>query len=210
MYKNIHSKLQEFNRLQREGVDQTDNYILLFGDNTRVVEMAKINAMKIKVQKGKFYVSRKKSKTTDEYLVIDMVNGQVYKIKSKLYTVKVVDDNILVIDNNTGEEHFLIEGGKLDFRNVKHLGMNNYTYFSGDSSSDYKGVPAVRFENNFADSIRVHWIIALMKCGIIILNLCVGNSPTHKLRHIVAYEKSKNNSVRNLQILKGTDDKNTK
>ncbi|MGR6904592.1 hypothetical protein [Lysinibacillus sp. BSL11] len=210
MYKDIHSYLREVNRLQREGTDQTDNYILLFGDNARVVEMAKINAMKIKVQKGKFYVSRKKSKTTDEYLVIDMINGQVYKIKSKLYTVKVVDDNILAFDNNTGEEHFLILEGKLDFGNVKHLGIKNYTYFSGDSSIDYKGVPAVRFDNNFADSIRVHWLIALMQWGILALNLCVGNSPTHKLRHIVAYEKSKNNSVYNLQILKGTDDKKIK
>ncbi|MEC1717227.1 hypothetical protein ABEV09_07220 [Schinkia azotoformans] len=209
MYKNIHSKLQEFNRLQREGVDQTANYTLLFGDNTRVVEMAKINALKQKVQKGKFYLSQKKSKIADEFLVIDMFNGQVYKIKSKLYTVKVVDDNILAIDNNSGEEHFLIVDGKLDFSNIKKaLGTSNYTYFSGDSRRGFKGVPAVRFENNSADSIRVHWIIALMKWGIIILNLCVGDSPTHKLRHIVSYEKSKNNSVRNLQILKGTDDKN--
>jgi hypothetical protein len=90
MYKDIHSKLQEFNRLQREGVDQTDNYILLFGDNTRVVEMAKINAMKIKVQKGRFYLSRKKSKTADEYLVIDMIHGHVYKINSKISQLKLL------------------------------------------------------------------------------------------------------------------------
>lgn len=207
MYKGIHSKLLELNRLQREGVDQTDSYSLLFGNNTRVVEMAKINAMKIKLQKGRFYLSRKKSKKVDEYLVIDMVNGQVYKINSKFYTVKVVDDNIQVIDNRTGEEHFLIIESKLDFGNVRHLGINNYTYFSGDSSRGYRGVPAVRFENNSADSIRVHWIIALIKWGILTLNLCVGNSPTHKLRHKVAHIKSKNNSIYNLQILKGTDTK---
>jgi hypothetical protein len=207
MNTDIRSKLQELNSLQREGVDQKANYGLLFGNNRRVVEMAEIDAMKIKVQRGRFYLSRMKSKTADEYLVIDMFNGgHVNKINSKHYTAKVVEDNILVIDNNTGEEQVLIVHGKLDFGNVKHLGFNNYTYFSGDSRRGYKGVPALRFDNNFADSIRVHWIIALMKWGILTLNKCVGNSPTHKLRHIVAYEKSKDNSVFNLQILNGTDD----
>jgi hypothetical protein len=95
----------------------------------------------------------------------------------------------------------------LDFGNVKHLGVNNYTYCSSDRISGFKGIPAVRFDNNYKDSIRVHWIIGLMEWGIITINLCVGNSPTHRLRHVVAYKESKNNSKSNLQILKGTDSK---
>jgi hypothetical protein len=193
--------LEELNRLQRKGIDQTVRYKILFGGNKRVVEMAKIDAVKQKVQKGRFYLSKKKSNTTDEYLVIDMFKGQVYKINSEHYTIKVVEDNFLVKDNITGEEQFLILKGKLVFGNVKHLGLNNYTYFSGKPEQDYKGIPAVRFNNNFSDSIRVHWIIALMHWGIEVMNNCVGNVPIHTLLHKVSYKKSKDNSITNLQVL---------
>ncbi|MEC1722529.1 hypothetical protein [Schinkia azotoformans] len=202
MTKDFQLKLEEYNRLQRKGDDQTANYSLLFGNNKRVVEMAKIDAIKEKVQNGAFYLSRKKSKRVDEYLIIDMFNGgNIDKINSDQYTAKVVDDNILVIDNITGDEHFLITEGKLDYGNVKHLGSSNYTYFSTNRERGFMGVPAVRFNNNFSDSIRVHWIVALMKWGIEDLNKCVGDSPIYTLLHKVAYVKSKDNSISNLRIL---------
>src|SRR5690606_35281231 len=108
MNKDFQSKLEELNSKQRKGVDQTANYNLLFNGDTRLVDMAKIDVAKEEVQNGAYYLSRRKSAKADEYLVSDMVDGQVYKINSKCYTAKVVDNNILVTDDFTGEEHFLI------------------------------------------------------------------------------------------------------
>ncbi|MFG6497277.1 hypothetical protein P8610_18080 [Fictibacillus sp. UD] len=199
-------KLEHMNRLQRKGVDQEDNYRLLFDENSKVVEMAKINAHKEKVRNGAFYLSCKKSDKADEYLVIDMFEGQVYKVNKMDYRVKIADDNILVTDKATKKEKFLIVKGKLDFGEIKYLGIKHYTYFSG--GRDFKGVPAVRFNNSYKYSIRVHWIIALMRYGIETMNKCVGNSPVFRLRHKVAYKKSADNSIRNLHILTGNDDDN--
>ncbi len=203
MSKEFKKKLRELNHYQRKGIDQTENYSLLFKGNSKVVDLAKINAVKKRVQKGAFYLSRKKSKEADEYLVIDMFKGHVYKINSGNYTVKVDNDNILVINNATGMEQFLIVNEKLKFGDIKHLGITNYTYLSGDGN--FKGVPAVRFENSYKYSIKVHWIIGLMKWGIETLNKCVGSSPTHRLRRKIAYEKSNDNSILNLEIKVGTD-----
>lgn len=204
MSKELNVMLKELNSLQLKGVDQTASYELLFNGDSRLVDMAKIDVAKERVQKGAYFLSRRKSSKLDEYLIIDMYCGQVYKINSKFYTVKVANDNIQVIDNFTGKEQYLIVNGKLNFGDIKHLGMGNYTYFSGDA--DFKGIPAVRFDNSYKDSIRVHWIIALMNWGIDRINKCVGSSPIFRLRHKVAYKKSEDNSISNLEILTGADD----
>lgn len=196
-------ELIELNKKQREGLDQTANYSALFNGNSRIVNMAKIDAVKVKVQRGAFYLSQLKSVTADEYLVIDMHQGQIYKINKKLYTVKVADDNILVINKQTGEKTFLIVDGKLEFGNIKHLGIENYTYMSG--RDDFKGFPALRIDNNYKDSIRIHWIIALMKWGIKTLNKCEGNSPTLRLRRKITFTNSGDNSISNLEIKGGID-----
>lgn len=201
---NLTKVLIELNNNQREGVDQTANYSALFNGNSRIVSMAKIDAVKEKVKKGAFYLSQLKSVTADEYLVIDMHQGQIYKINKMLYTVKIADDNILVFNKQTGEKTYLIVDGKLVFGNVKHFGIENYTYMSG--SEDFKGFPALRINNVYKDSIRIHWIVALMKWGIEILNKCEGDSPTLRLRRIKSYKKSNDNSISNLEIKGGTDD----
>ncbi|WP_347723979.1 hypothetical protein [Lysinibacillus capsici] len=203
MCKEFKRLLSEYNYYQRKGIDQTENYILLFEGNSKIVDLAKIDAVKKRVRKGAFYLSRKKSNKVDEYLVIDMFKGHVYKINSKHYTVKVDDDNILVINNKTGIRQSLIVNEKLRFGDIKHLGIPNYTYSSGDGN--YRGIPSVRFENDYKYSIRVHWIIALMHWGIETLNKCVGSSPTHRLRRKITYKISNDNSISNLEIKVGTD-----
>lgn len=189
-------KLNELNRYHRIGFDQTANYMELFEGNRKAVELAKIDALKVRVRNGAFYLSRKKSLNDDEYLLIDMYRGDVYKIDSKLYRVKVDDDKILAIDNFTDEEHFLLVGGKLDLKNIIYLGKNNYTKFSCDKASNFEGYPALRFNNSYEDSIRVHRIIALMKWGMGILS-------THKVKFTIPYTKSLDNSILNLKVVLG-------
>lgn len=205
MYKMIdfNKKLEEINKKQREGVDQTENYSLLFGGDPKLINMAKIDAVKEEVQNGAFYLSRLKSKTADDYLIVDMYKGHIYKINSQLYVVQVVDDNILVTNKETGDKTFLIDNKKLAFGNIRHLGEKNYTFMS--SNGGFKGVPALRIDNDYTESIRVHWIVGLMRSGIIVLNKCVGISPTLRLRRKTSYKKSGDNSINNLEIKKGTD-----
>ncbi|MFC5528401.1 hypothetical protein [Cohnella yongneupensis] len=68
-------------KLQLIGIDQTENLKRCFGGSSKIAELAKIDFYKERVLDGAFYLSQKDS----EYLVVDMVGGDVHKVSMSQY-----------------------------------------------------------------------------------------------------------------------------
>ena len=186
-------------KLHRMGINQTETFREIYYGNEKIVELAKIDALKERIQNGAFYLSEK----GNEYLIVDMYAGHVYKMDKEKYTLVADDeeDNILVIDSFLDTEKFLIEDGVLNFEGLSYFGISNYTKLSRNMKRGFEGYDGVRFNNSFRDSIKVHTLVALMDYGIEIVANCVGVCRTHDIHHIESYKRTRDNSIMNLSVM---------
>jgi len=187
-------------------------------DNKKRVEIAKIVLNAKPVRNNRFFLSIK-----DEYYVVfDLFNayrhdnhgvdykGNGFLVNRDDYELEVTEDgdNILVTDLDTGDSFLLIDNGRLNFRGIKHKGVNNYTFQTADPKRGFKGYPALRFNNSHSDSLRVHAIIFAFWWGIEIACQCIGDKASgreYDIHHVVPFSKSFDNSPDNLRCLRTED-----
>jgi len=217
------SSLEKIKQLHRMGLlvdGMLDNYFRSLGltDNKKRIELAKMDFDKQAVLGGRFFLTRK----GDEWVVVDMFNphrhekhgiefrGNCFLVDTNLYDMEVTEDeeNILVTDLETGKEKYLIVNGLLNFEGIKHKGVANYTYQSSRPAENFIGYPALRFNNSYADSLRVHWIIYMMNWGIEIACYCVGSKVSgrkYDIHHKVPFSISFDSSPSNLVCMRTED-----
>lgn len=127
------------------------------------------------------------------FVLVDTAKGEVYKFSGVRYESIVKGNMLVVTDLKNKQSHTVLLDG---FLNLNCIAMKKDYVFM--SSPRY---PALRIENEYCSSIRIHWLVILMDHEVEDVLRCSGNYRINEIHHKIPYKISKDNSRSNLELL---------